>query len=160
MLGLGAWSGVNLVGGGIGWATAPNKEMRSFHQMNVLWNTVNLGLAISGYVKAKNGSTNLSFAETVNEQRRLETVFLLNAGLDIVYISGGLLLRSEARTNTNYRDLFNGFGNSLMIQGGFLLVFDWVAYAIHKAHGKKELSPLLDRIELSDSGIGLKFKLN
>ena len=160
MIGLGSWATINLVGSGIGWATAPNDEMKNFHQMNVMWNTVNLGLAIPGYIKARRASNNLSLAQTMEEQRKTETVFLFNAGLDIAYMSSGLILRSEAKHNTDKEDLFNGYGNSLLIQGGFLFIFDWVAYSIHRNHSKKKLSPLLERIELSDNGFGVKLKLD
>ena len=34
MISLGSWASLNIIGSGIGWATAPNDEMKSFHQMN------------------------------------------------------------------------------------------------------------------------------
>ncbi|MCH2229489.1 MAG: hypothetical protein MK105_04020 [Crocinitomicaceae bacterium] len=160
MLGLGSWASANMIGGAIGWATAPNEEMKSFHQMNLMWNTVNLGLAIPGYIKAKRANNKLGISETLEEQRRKETIFLINGGLDIAYISSGLILKSEAKSNLEKRNLFNGYGNSLLIQGGFLLVFDWVAYSIHRKRSKNKLSPLLERIELSDNGLGFKLKLD
>lgn len=99
MIGLASWASLNLIGSGVGWATAPNEEMKYFHQMNVMWNTVNLGLAIPGYVKAKRANNQLGISETIEEQRKKETLFLINAGLDIAYISSGLILKSEARLN-------------------------------------------------------------
>lgn len=159
MIGLGSWATANFIGSGIGWATAPNEEMKSFHQMNVLWNTVNLGLAIPGYIRAKNESSDLSFAETLHQQQRTEKIFLINSGLDIGYISAGLLLRSEAKTNFEKRDQFNGFGNGLILQGGFLLVFDLTAYFIHNRHRKNKLTPFFDNIQLSNSGIGIKWNI-
>lgn len=159
MIGLGSWATANFVASGIGWASAPNEEMKSFHQMNVLWNTVNIGLAIPGYLKAKKENRALGFSETISAQHKTEKIFLINSGLDIGYISAGLLLRSEARTNLEKRDQFNGFGNGLLLQGGFLLVFDLTAYFIHNSHSKKSLSPLLNKIELSNSGLGLKINL-
>ena len=160
MLGLGSWAGLNLVGSGVGWATAPNEEMKYFHQMNVMWNVVNLGLAIPGYIKAKRGDAGLGLFETVEKQRKTETIFLINAGVDIGYMSAGLILRSESKFNSDKTDLFKGYGNSLLLQGGFLFVFDWVAYALHRKSAKKGLNPLLEKIELSDSGIGLKLMLD
>ena len=160
MLTLGSWATINIVGSGVGWATASNDEMKYFHQMNTLWNTVNLGLAIPGYLKAKRKRTDLDFYTTADEQRKTETVFLINAGLDIGYVSAGLLLRNMATSNAAYKDQFTGYGNSLLIQGGFLLFFDWIAYGIHRKHSVKELSPLLKRIDLSASGIGLKIMLD
>ncbi len=160
MIGLGSWATLNFVGSGIGWATAPNEEMKSFHQMNVLWNTVNLGLAIPGYIKARRENPAISFYETLSAQQKTEKVFLINSGLDIGYISAGLLLRSEAKTNLEKCDQFNGFGNGLILQGGFLLLFDMTAYFIHNRHRKNKLSPLLQNIELSNSGIGIKWNLS
>lgn len=53
MLGLGSWASANFLVSGVGWATVPKGEAYYFHQMNVLWNTVNIGLAIPGYFNAK-----------------------------------------------------------------------------------------------------------
>ncbi|MDG1334123.1 MAG: hypothetical protein P8P74_17455 [Crocinitomicaceae bacterium] len=160
MIGLGSWASLNIVGSGIGWATAPNEEMKSFHQMNVMWNTVNIALAIPGYIKAKRDNPEIGFFETQSAQQKTEKIFLINSGLDIAYISSGLLLRSAANTNLEKQDQFNGFGNGLILQGGFLLVFDMTAYFIHNRHRKKSLNPLIKNIELSNNGIGLKWNLH
>jgi len=159
MVGLGSWATLNFVGSGVGWATAPNEEMKSFHQMNVMWNTVNIALAIPGYIKARKENPALSLFETLSAQQKTEKIFLINSGLDIAYISAGLLLRSKAKTNLEKRDQFNGFGNGLILQGGFLLIFDMTAYFIHNRHQRKGLNPLIQNIELSDNGIGLKWNL-
>ena len=53
MLSLGSWASMNIVGSGIGWARSNSEENKYFHQMNVMWSLVNLGLAIPGYIKAK-----------------------------------------------------------------------------------------------------------
>ncbi|MFK7787160.1 MAG: hypothetical protein AB8B56_18710 [Crocinitomicaceae bacterium] len=159
MIGLGSWATVNFIGSGIGWATAPNEEMKSFHQMNVMWNTVNIALAIPGYIKAKKENPELSFYETLSAQQKTEKIFLINSGLDIGYVSAGLLLRSAAKNNLEKQDQFNGFGNGLILQGGFLLVFDLTAYFIHNKHRKKSLNPLMKNIELSDNGFGIKWNL-
>ena len=160
MIGLGSWASLNIVGSGIAWATAPNEEMKNFHQMNVMWNVVNLGLAIPGFIKAKNGKKELTFFETMEEQRKTETIFLINSGIDIAYMSAGLLLRSKASTALDKEDQFRGYGNSLLVQGGFLLLFDWIAYSIHRKHSKNKLSPLMRSLDLSDNGLGIKFNLN
>ena len=160
MLTLGSWSVANFVGSGIGWAISENKEAQAFHQMNVLWNTVNLGLALPGYLKAKKANPSLSLAETIKEQHRNEKIFLFNAGLDLMYISAGIILRSEAKSNLDRRDQFNGFGSSLLVQGGFLFLFDLTAHAIHNHHRKEKLTPILDRLSTSTSGIGLRWELD
>lgn len=160
MLGLGGWASLNIVGSGVAWATTQNEEMKNFHQMNVMWNVVNLGLSIPGFIKAKNGKKELTLFETTEEQRKTETIFLINSGIDIAYMSAGLLLRSKASSALEKEDQFRGYGNSLLIQGGFLLLFDWIAYSIHRKHSKNELSPILRGIDVSDNGVGIKLNLN
>ena len=159
MLTLGSWAGLNIIGSGIGWATSTNEHNKSFHQMNVMWNVVNLGLSIPGYFRAKNGKTKLSLFETLDEQRKTETIFLINAGIDLAYISSGLLLLNRPTEDPMKKSQFSGFGNSIIIQGGFLLLFDWIAFSIHRKHSKKSLSPLFQKIEMSTNGIGLKWNI-
>jgi len=159
MLALGSWGTANFSSGAIGWATTPKGEAHYFHQMNFFWNTVNLGLAIPGYLKARKGETDLSLAKTLQQQRKTETIFLVNAGLDIAYMSAGLLLKSEARFNVERRDQWRGYGNSLLMQGGFLFLFDLTAYVLHRRHFKKKLDPKLEQIQLSQNGFGLQWNI-
>jgi hypothetical protein len=159
MIGLGTWATANFIVSGIGWATVQTGEAHYFHQMNVMWNTVNIGLAVPGYLKAKKANSSLTFSETIQAQHKTEKIFLINTGLDIGYMAGGLLLRSSAKTNMSKQDQFNGFGNSLLLQGGFLFVFDLTAYIIHNRHSKESLNQIMNTIELSSNGLGLKWNL-
>jgi hypothetical protein len=159
MVGLGSWATTNFIVSGIGWATVPTGEARYFHQMNVMWNTVNIGLAVPGYLKAKKANSALTFAETIRTQHQTEKIFLINSGLDIGYMAGGLLLRSEAKTNSSKQDQFNGYGNSMLMQGGFLFVFDLTAYILHNRHSKKSLDKLMNSVEMSSSGLGLQWNI-
>jgi len=160
MLTLGSWSTTNMIVSGAAWVTLQEGEARYFHQMNVMWNVVNLGLAIPGYIKARNASTDISFARTWSEQSQTEKVFLFNGALDIAYMTSGMLLREMAQNDPSRAEIFNGFGNGLLLQGGFLFVFDLAAYGIHKIHANRKLSPLFDKMELSQSGIGIRYNLN
>lgn len=160
MLTLGSWSLANFVGSGVGWAISEKGEARYFHQMNVLWNTVNFGIALPGYLKAKRSNSSHTLSETIAEQHRNEKIFLFNAGLDLMYISAGVVLRSEAKSNETRQDQFNGFGTSLILQGGFLFLFDLTAHAIHNHHRKQKLKPIMDRLSMSTTGIGLKWNLD
>jgi hypothetical protein len=155
MIGLGSWATSNFVVSGIGWATVPKSEAYYFHQMNVLWNTVNIALAVPGYLKAKNDVRTLTLSETNKAQRKTQNIFLINTGLDVVYISSGFLLRNSAQSNLSNKDRFNGFGNALFLQGGFLFIFDLTAYAIHKCHGNK----FLNKLEKSPNGLGLTWNI-
>jgi hypothetical protein len=155
MIGLGSWATSNFMISGIGWAIAPKSEIYYFHQMNVFWNTVNLGLAIPGYMRAKNDNRTLNLSETKKIQRKTENIFLINTGLDIAYITSGFILRYSAESNLSNKDRFNGFGSSLILQGGFLFLFDLTAYAMHKFHANK----FLNNIEISNNGFGLKWNV-
>ena len=159
MLSLGSWASTNIVGSGIGWARSNSEENKYFHQMNVMWNLVNLGLAIPGYIKAKKDNSVTSVYHLLEAQRKTETVFLVNAGIDLAYIGSGLLLKSQA-PNVEKSSQFMGYGNSMILQGGFLLLFDWIAYTVHRKNAKNQLAPILQKIEPSDQGIGLKYKLD
>ncbi len=139
MLSLGTWAVGNITAGSIGWATAQQPELKAFHQMNVMWNTVNLGLAIPGYLRARNTKAVLSLSQTLSEQQKTERLLLFNSGLDIAYMTAGFLLRSMALNNQSKADQFNGFGNGLILQGSFLFAFDLTAFAIHHRHGKQVL---------------------
>ena len=155
MLGLGSWATSNFIVSCIGWATAPKGEAYYFHQMNVLWNTVNLGLAIPGYFKAKKEARTLTLEETIKVQRRTENIFLINTALDVVYISSGFALRNLAKSDLSKKDRFNGFGNGLILQGGFLFIFDLTAYALHKCHANK----FLNTVEISPNGFGFNWNI-
>jgi len=139
MLTLGSWASANAVTGALGWTTAKNPEMKSFHQMNVMWNAVNLGLAVPGYLKARNAKAVMSLSATLSEQQKSERIFLFNSGLDIAYITAGFLLRSMALNQQSKTDQLNGFGKGLILQGSFLFAFDLTAFALHHRHGKQVL---------------------
>ncbi|MFM2039296.1 MAG: hypothetical protein RL432_2235 [Bacteroidota bacterium] len=139
MLTLGSWASANAVTGAIGWTTAKSPEMKSFHQMNVMWNAVNLGLAVPGYLKARNAKAVMSLSATLSEQQKTERIFLFNSGLDIAYITAGFLLRSMALNQQAKADQLNGFGKGLILQGSFLFAFDLTAFALHHRHGKQVL---------------------
>ena len=157
ILSLGTWATTNFVVSGIGWATTPKGEAFYFHQMNVLWNSVNIGLAIPGYFSARKATTNLTLAATIRKQHQTEKIFLINTTLDVAYISSGLMLRNEAKTNFEKHNQFNGYGNSLLLQGSFLFIFDLTAYLVHNSHSKKSLNKLMNSIEMSSTGLGLKW---
>ena len=158
MLTLTTWSSANIIASSIGWASAGNGEAKYFHQMNVMWSAINIGLALPGYFKARNSNSQISLGNTFRKQSETEQAFLFNTGLDIAYVTTGFLLKSEGKHNIPKQAQFNGFGNGLLLQGGFLFLFDLSAYIIHRHHATL-LNPTLDRLTMSSSGIGLKWRI-
>jgi len=68
--------------------------------------------------------------EALGEARKIEKILLINSGLDVAYIGTGFLLRHLSSNSDKRKDLLKGYGNSLILQGGFLLVFDLILYGV------------------------------
>ena len=116
---LGTWALTNIGLGTYGYYNSSGQN-KYFHQMNVFWNFVNIGLA--GYGLANSYGSELAFDGLLDEKLNLENVLLINAGLDVLYIGSGVFMKYK-NWNKN-QDRFIGYGNSLILQGSFLLVFD------------------------------------
>lgn len=154
---LGSWAVGNIGFSGVQYFRTSGST-KYFHQMNVMWNFVNLGLAVPGYLGASPGSADsLSLAESIQAQHSIEKILLVNAGLDVGYIMTGFFLREKSKTATKRNDLLKGYGNSLLLQGGFLLVFDSVFYWVQMHHGNKGLSPILENLQVIPGGVSLTF---
>jgi hypothetical protein len=131
---LGGWAVANIAGGAIGWASSTGSA-KYFHQMNLFWNTVNLGIAgFALYNNLTDDISLLSSDEMLLKHRKTENLYLINAGLDVVYIGTGFLLKHLSASNLNKQDLLKGYGNSIILQGGFLMIFDLIMWGIQRNH--------------------------
>jgi len=154
---LGSWAVLNITSGLAGYGLSSGST-RYFYQFNAMWNTVNLGLAGLGYYQTTlKSELVLSLSETLKAQNQTENIFLLNSGLDIGYIAVGAFLYESSKHASKNSDLLKGYGQSLWLQGGFLLVFDAIMYWKHQVHSKV-LYEVLDNISLSEQGLGLVLK--
>ena len=160
MLGLGSYAAANFAISGAGYFSSEDEYTKRFHEMNVMWNTVNIGLALPGYIKARRGGQPMTIEEILKAQKKTESIFLVNDVLDVGYIAAGIWMREVAPNKLDQEELFKGYGNSLILQGSFLLVFDALAYYIHHNHGKE--LPALEKVSLSTSvgGVGLRIALD
>jgi hypothetical protein len=131
---LGGWAVANLATGAYGWANTIGST-RYFHQMNFFWNTINLGIAgFSFYSAAQMTPLRMSPQELMEAHNRFENLYLINAGLDIAYMGTGLLLRHLSGNSQKRPDQLMGYGNSVILQGGFLFLFDGVMYLVQRNH--------------------------
>ena len=154
MLVLGSWAVGNMAVSGL---LMPRNSGSSyyFHQMNVFWNVVNLGLAGFGYYNAlQMDPAGVGVSASVSEFYSLQKTLLFNAGLDIAYIAGGLYLLERAKNADKNHDRFRGYGRSVILQGAFLLAFDTVLFFVLDSRSS-ELLPLLN---VSADGIGLRLR--
>lgn len=153
MLVLGGWSVTNMAVGSI-LSTQTEGSTKYFHQMNGIWNVVNLGIAAGGYFgsrkEAKKENWNLS--ETVTEHHKLQKILSLNIGLNVAYMATGVYLIERSKNDLENKDRWKGFGQSLILQGGFLFVFDIVQNQLHQKHGK-ELVQFLENTNVSVSPV-------
>jgi hypothetical protein len=151
-----AWSGANLVQGSI---SAGNLEgsPHYFHQMNAYFNIVNLAIAGYGlYEVRKQMNKKLSLYQNLRQQQKIESLLLLNSGLDLSYITTGLYLRERGTNKLN--DQTKGYGGSLMLQGSFLLVFDIIQYLQHRQNGQL-LNKYLGNLQLAPTSNGVALVL-
>lgn len=155
MFALGGWATTNFVVSGV-LSSQRKGEERAFHEMNIYWNSVNAALAISGLLQIrKNQGNEKDFLKSIEEQQSLEKVLLFNAGLDIAYMLGGayLIQRGKYTSNLSQANQFKGFGQSLLLQGGFLFVYDVLMYRSHHRNWKK--SGIRDELQILPRASGV-----
>ncbi len=137
-LSLGGYALANLAVSGVAVGQTTG-EAHYFHQMNLYWNAVNLGIAGFGLLglRKQNPDTE-SLADAVQKHQAIKKTLLINAGLDVVYIAGGLVLAGQANAHPDQTDKLRGYGKAVAAQGAFLLVFDTVNYLIFKRRGDRQ----------------------
>ncbi|MCU0424301.1 MAG: hypothetical protein MUF71_01610 [Candidatus Kapabacteria bacterium] len=155
MFTLGAWAVSNMAVNGTLLAlqgnTSPQDRSSAyyFQQMNVFWNVVNLGLAAGGlygaYTETPHG---ISLFETIDKQASIERILLLNAGLDAAYIAAGAWMLERSKNSREQANLWQGYGESLILQGAFLLVFDVAVYFIHHNSAEPHLREILSGVRV------------
>ncbi len=79
---------------------------RGFWFMNGIWGLID---GVIGWANLITGPVEMEF---------LRKVLTINSGLDLAYITAGIILA------TRQKPLLKGFGWAILIQGFFLLVFD------------------------------------
>ncbi|MFP4060418.1 MAG: DUF6992 family protein [Bacteroidales bacterium] len=156
---LGSWAIANLATGVHGWKNGEGAN-KYFHQMNFFWNTVNFSLATIAL--ANNYLTDISTLtgdEMIRKHLNHQKLFLINGGLDLFYIGTGFGLREWSKNTSRNADRLLGYGNSVILQGGFLLLFDGIMYLIQHSHltsftEKLNISLTTDHLHV---GLNIKF---
>ena len=156
MIVLSSWAGANIIGSAIGYGLTNSNEEKEFYLMNGSWGIINLGIALPGLLTKTKPTT--SIYDLQKNQTKIEKLFLANAILDVAYISGGFYLKEYAKNQTDIKkeERFNGFGNSIILQGAGLMVFDMAMTVLNNRNRKKHLDPFLKKASVSFSGNYLK----
>ncbi len=99
----------------------PKSSNDHFHQMNFSWNLLNVGIAGLGHIIVNKDSKKPWDMKTLyDKKKKAEKSIIINMGLDLAYMVTGLLLKNN---NSEY-SMNKGYGNSLILQGGYLLFYD------------------------------------
>lgn len=157
MLVLGSWALLNIASSPL-LASRADGHRKAFHQMNGYWNAVNLVIAGFGYFNAIKGDVGLLLSESIKEQHSIEKILLFNAALDLGYITGGFLMKERSKSVSKHSDRLKGFGNSLILQGAFLFVFDVSLYLFHLNHSEL-LYNWVDQVAIGPTGFNLTWKI-
>lgn len=83
--------------------------------------------------------------ELAREQYTSATVFAVNAGLDVLYVAGGVLIAVIANLISSPEPTLEGYGVAMAVQGAGLLAFDVVEWIRSLERGDRLLR--LDRGE-------------
>ena len=108
-----SWCAIWLIAGGIGMlrgiSLSPDPRRRvtsGFWSMTLFWIAVDLAICV------------WALLDPVNDTAEFARLLLINAGLDVLYLlTGAVMIRRSD-------PLVRGFGLAIIVQGGFLLVFD------------------------------------
>jgi hypothetical protein len=162
MIVLSSWAGANIIGSGVGYALTNSYEEKEFYLMNGAWGIINLGIALPGLLSKVKPTPTLY--DLQKNQTKIEKLFLANAILDVAYISGGFYLKEYGNNQTDIKkqQMYHGFGNSVIIQGAGLMVFDMAMTILNNRNRKKHLDPFLKKASVSFSGnfVKLGYRFN
>ena len=153
MIVLTIWASLNILSGFIGNYHYSN-DAKYFFQMNGAWNIVNLGIATYGFASIAHTALDMESSLMLSEMQKFDRILLINVGLDFIYLAtGSYLLNTGIRDN---KSRFIGYGRSIILQGGFLLLFDLFLYFSHYPY-TKSLFQITEQINFTTAGISIPF---
>lgn len=153
MMVLGGWAIGNIAVGSVMMGQREGKD-KYFHQMNTGWGAINLGIATFAYLSATQSDPgSFDTFQTIQEQYSMQKILLFNAGLDLAYMAGGTYLIERSKNTENRPERLRGFGESIILQGAFLLVFDIGTYLVHRSQNEG-LQQLLGGLSFQGDAVG------
>ena len=121
---LGGWSAINLVSSPFLKTTAI-ESWPHFHQMNFNWNLLNAGIVgLSHFLVHRDSKREWNLNQLSTKKTKAEKSIIFNMGLDLVYVISGLIMNKNSDVNKDSDNINIGYGNSLMVQGGYLFLYD------------------------------------
>jgi hypothetical protein len=155
---LGSWAILNF---GTSLALKNNESApynKYFYHMNIYWNAVNAtiaGFGLAGH--ARKDFNNYDLEKMKRDQRRIERLMLMNAGLDVLYIASGIVLKNYSDRFKKNPEMLEGYGTSMIFQGAFLLLFDNTYYLLYRSN-RKRFSEMNTSVSISTNGFGIQMR--
>jgi hypothetical protein len=119
LLGWGALS----VAAGAGMLFLNDTELRWFGAQNCLWGAIDMALAF--YLKHRSLRQLQSGLQPQSLLNKIRRLLFINGLIDFAYIGVGVALCIYGQS-----EVYRGNGLGVVVQGGFLLFFDWINFAI------------------------------
>lgn len=117
------WSIVSVIAGVAFLAFGPLLQGIGFQA--IAWGAIDAGIAlVGGWVtrRRRAGLADPSAWEVLaREARNLRRILLINTGLDVLYVTGGVILMLTLGGDSPF---WRGNGWGIIVQGGFLFLFD------------------------------------
>lgn len=157
---LGGWAGANLAAGLlISGQNEKGSEARYFGSMTASWSAINLAIAVPGLLSLrKDRAKTLDIPGTFKAQRRTETIYLVNTGLDLGYLGLGLWMQERGHAMEGEGGArMRGFGNALLVQGAFLFAYDLVAWVAHTRHWNRKRELLYKQLQFNGTSLSYQF---
>lgn len=152
---LSIWGAANLLYGSVA-SGITHGEAQAFHASNTIWGGVNLIIAVPGVISSyqKSRVLNRSFGTTILRQHGQEKLFMINGALDFAYIGAGVAMWgfSDRISSQRTRNILSGGGKSFVMQGAFLLFFDWSMYIAQSQHAFRNLNRYTSGLAFTGNG--------
>lgn len=148
------WGIANIAAGSAGYFGAQEGTGKYFSEMNGIFGVLNIGLATTGLLMERQQMTRkMSNQQAYDWYRTDKKIYLISAGVDVVFIGAGLGLASYGQSAKSSADVYKGLGASMALQGVFLLLFNNVMLLEHGRNGYK-WSRIMDELRVTNNGIG------
>jgi hypothetical protein len=128
-------------------AKRDDKFWLNFGVITAAFGAVNMGFAVAGFVQTGNERVSIETKRTlqgdvllkyrdelVANARSSATIYALNLGLDVAYMTAGALLWVFGQRFLK-NDSMHGIGIAGVIQGAMLFVYDLAAWIVSDQHG-------------------------
>jgi hypothetical protein len=144
---LGSWAALNIVAGLISRQHSTG-ERKQFFRANTMAGAIDMLFAVVGFITTNRMAARPhDVVETFKKQALAEKIFLFSVGLDIGAITYGLYTKERANRFTGQKRVWlKGAGNTLLLQGSFLILFDGILYILQAKNGTRLHRKLPDSV--------------